>query len=105
MTIEKRNELVNEILERANSILLRKGSDYASKEDTNANFKKVAEMTGQTPLQVWSVYFIKQVLGITNAIKLNPVKPEPKGEPLSERIVDVINYACILYTLILEENE
>lgn len=104
MTYEERNKLVTEIQKKANDVLLKKGADYAGKSDPNANFKEIASLTGMTKYQTWSIYFMKQVLGIVKAIKENPNKPITNGEPLSERIIDVINYASILYTL-LEESD
>lgn len=67
--------------------------------DVLANFKRVAERTGMTPLQVWAVYFLKHV----DAITTGACKPElPQAEALEGRFADAVNYLKLGWGLINE---
>ncbi len=65
--------------------------------DQLANFKRIAERTGQTPLQVWSVYLNKQVDSINSY-----VKDGSESEPIETRFADTLNYLYLGMALIKE---
>lgn len=69
-------------------------------EDQLANFKRIAERTGQTPLQVWSVYLNKQVDSINSY-----VKDGSESEPIETRFADTLNYLYLGMALIKEAKE
>lgn len=99
MTTNKRLEIADERFAECRNILESKGKSYAGNEDALYNFKQVAEMTGLTPFQVWSIYFLKHVFSLTNAIKENPNKPKDKSEGNEGRVTDVINYTILFECL------
>lgn len=80
-------------------LLVAKGNDYTEYEDDRlSNFKLVAQLTGQTPIQVWSVYWMKHVIAITNFIK----KGELQSESIESRFIDASNYELLGLALIEE---
>lgn len=106
MNLQERNELIKQFIERkCLPVLENKGADYSGLLDGNKNFKETAELLKLSKYQVWAVYFKKQVDGLLNAIKSHPNAPQTNGEPLQERIIDIINYAGILESLISEEKQ
>lgn len=76
----------------------KKGKDYAGDDDALRNFKEVATRTGQTPFQVWSVYFNKQIMAIETFVRDGAVQSE---SPIS-RFHDAINYLYLGLGLIEE---
>lgn len=80
-----------------------KGKEYATEEDTLADFKEVAEEAGITPYQVWATYVKKHERAIDTFIREGGVK----SESIESRIVDVVVYHLLLLGLIqdLEEEE
>lgn len=107
MTSAERKASTDSILNECMAVMRTKEVDYASKEDTMANFKRNAERAGLTKYQVWLIYFGKHVDSISNAVKYHPENPatETKSEPLRSRIVDAINYLTILQNLMDEDAE
>lgn len=103
MNLKDRNKLIKDLLAECLDVLLNKGDAYSGDEDANSNFKRNAKHLGLTKYQVLSVYMHKHLDGINNAIKVNPFEPEEKTEGMKGRIVDAINYLCILHTLIEED--
>lgn len=103
MTNEERSEYAKRLFDECLKILDTKGIDYSGKDDCTSNFKRNAANLGLTKYQVWSVYFLKHVDSVMNAIKRNPEAPIGAGEALRERIHDIINYAVILGTLLEED--
>ena len=103
MTVEERLEILDSRFANCREIFQSKGESYAGKKDALYNFKQVASMTGQTVFQVWSTYFLKHVISLTNAVKDNPVNPVDKSEGNDGRVTDVINYAVLFECLCKEE--
>lgn len=73
-----------------------KGKEYATEEDTLADFKGVAEEAGITPYQVWATYVKKHERAIDAFIREGGVK----SESIESRIVDVVVYHLLLLGLI-----
>lgn len=105
MTAKERKESTDSLWAECQSVMGTKEVDYASREDTMANFKRNAEHLGLTKYQVWAVYFGKHIDSINNAVKYHPENPqtETKSEPLRGRIIDAINYLTILQNLLDED--
>lgn len=92
----------------AKDILLRTAEDIESSkrpaytigsEDVLANFKRIAERTGQEPGQVLATYMLKHVDAVTSAL----CRPDlPQAEAILGRFADLINYAKLGYALIEE---
>jgi len=84
--------LVTSIRAEQDKLLSEKGADYTQQsEDVLSNFKVVAEQTGQTPLEVWSVYAAKHWLAIMSYVKNGAVK----SEPITGRFRDLGNYLLL----------
>ena len=103
MNLKNRNKLIKKLLDDCHKILLDKGNAYSGEADANSNFKRNADRLGMTKYQVLMVYMNKHFDGINNAIKHFPTFPEEKTEGMHGRILDAINYLCILHTLIEED--
>lgn len=70
------------------SILLRKGHDYAGENDRHRNFKQAAEAAGVSALTVWGIFFKKHLDSIFTYIREGGVQ----SEPILERFKDARNY-------------
>lgn len=95
----------------AKDLLLRTAEDIESSkrpaytigsEDVLANFKRIAERTGQEPGQVLATYMLKHVDAVTSAL----CRPDlPQAEAILGRFADLINYAKLGYALVVERGE
>jgi hypothetical protein len=105
MNAADRKASTDSLIAECRAVMASKEVDYASKEDTMANFKRNGAKTGLTKYQVWQVYFGKHIDSIDNAIKYHPQNPETetKSEPLRTRVIDAINYLTILVNLMDED--
>lgn len=105
MTVQERQDLSRDLLNKALDILENKGRAYAGERDVLLNFKRNAERLGMTRYQIWAVYANKHIDSINNAIADNPAEPVDTTEGLEGRIIDVINYHLILYAMLNEGKE
>jgi hypothetical protein len=105
MTPADRKASTDSIIAECFAVMGTKEVDYASNEDTMANFKRNAERCGLTKYQVWLIYFGKHCDAIFNAIKYHPENPHTAttAEPIRTRVVDGINYLTILQNLMDED--
>ena len=71
-----------------------------NKTDVLTNFKSVAERLNLTPLQVWSVYFLKHIDAITSYAQ--NVRT-PQAESIDSRFYDAINYLKLGFALLKEK--
>lgn len=83
-------------------ILNRKGAEYASDTDANANFKKRAEDIGIDPKQILWIFLSKHLDSIKSYVKKGK---EISDEPIMGRINDARNYLFLLHCLIEEEKQ
>jgi len=77
-----------------------KGKEYATEEDTLADFKEVAVEAGVTPLQCWATYVKKHQRAIDTFIRSED--QEVKSEPIEGRVLDVIVYHHLLLGLLFD---
>jgi hypothetical protein len=103
MTPAERDVALAELNKELAKVHHAKSTDYAGKEDVLANFKRIAEKTGLTKYQVWSVYFNKHIEAICNSIKHNSDEPQVESEPLEERVVDAIVYLKLFHFMRVED--
>lgn len=103
MKRERYNRILDEVFTRARELSTSKGRDYAGDANVFRNFEDVAARTGQTRLQVWSVYIQKHLLAIEKYISEGKLE----SEPVDSRILDVIVYLALLYAMVKDgaENE
>lgn len=66
------------------------------------NFKQSAKRSGVTPMQVWSIFFDKQLTSIQAHIKNPDLK---QAEPLDSRWADLYNYLLLGFALYKETAE
>lgn len=66
------------------------------------NFKQAAKRAGVTPMQVWSIFFDKQLSSIQAHIKNPDLK---QAEPLDSRWADMYNYLLLGFALYKESGE
>lgn len=66
------------------------------------NFKQAAKRAGVTPMQVWSIFFDKQLSSIQAHIKNPDLK---QAEPLDSRWADLYNYLLLGFALYKESAE
>lgn len=81
-----------------------KNSDYTAgkaQKDALYNFHFIAGAMDQSKFTVWSIYFMKHVMAVLKFCKTGFVE----SQGIKERILDIINYAILLYALILESEE
>lgn len=98
VSASKYDWLSQELLEEARQIEQGKRGVYTrGSEDVLANFRRIAEMTGQTPGEVLVVYMMKHVLSVCTALT-NPDIKDP--EALIGRFADNINYLKLGYTML-----
>ena len=91
----------NRIIDLCYKVMASKGAAYTiGSVDRLANFKRVSQAVGITPLQVWATFFEKQVSAVMHYVN-DPRGPQ--SEPIESRIVDIISYAFLGWGLIQEE--
>lgn len=100
MNYERMGEIQEDLFGRIREIRSTKGREYASEEDTLADFKEVAVEAGVTPYQVWATYVKKHERAIDTFIREGAVK----SESIEGRILDVIVYHLLLLGLIEDEH-
>lgn len=96
MHADRMAEIQDGMFQKIISIRQTKGREYATDEDTLADFKEVAEEAGITPLQCWATYVKKHERAIDTYIREGAVK----SESIEGRILDVIVYHILLLGLI-----
>lgn len=67
-------------------------------EDVLANFKRIGDRTGLSPLAVLDVYLLKHLDSIT-AYSNQSID---QSEPIHERFADAINYLLLKFALVVE---
>ena len=103
MTKEKYENLRAHLNECAKGVMSLKQPEYTGEnEDVLHNFKSTADLVGISPLEAWSVFFIKHVQSVVSHAK-NPSLKE--SEPIKERYVDLINYVHLGYALVKEQED
>ena len=102
---EKYAALVEETVEKINSLSKLKGGEYAGDVDRLANFRRNGEALGLPMEAIWHTYAAKHWDAVTQYIKdLLQHKNRDRLEPLSGRLDDIIVY-CILFKAMLAERE
>ena len=100
MTNKQFNKFVKEFRRNQDELITLKGFDYTQGDsDRLHNFKFVAEHTGLTPVQVWSVYWLKHVLAILTFVKHGEVR----SESIEGRFLDEANYNLLGLAILKEQ--
>ncbi|MFA5696501.1 MAG: hypothetical protein WC917_03565 [Bacilli bacterium] len=90
-----------DLIAKSVDLLKVKNKDYATDGDPLAGFKKIAKDLGISPFQVWAVFASKHWNALTNFAKDGKVE----SEPIEGRIIDMINYTCLLHLLIKDNDK
>lgn len=105
MNAKEFNDLVDQTLKQTAELLKSKGSEYASDADRLINFKKGAEETGLTSLQVSFVYLRKHYDSIATYIRKDAKGlTQTLSEPIEGRFHDLINYCFLMLAILKEQN-
>ena len=105
MDITTFNKLVDSTIAASQFLLQIKGSEYCGTPDRLSNFKRGAELTGTTPLQVALTYLSKHYDSLATYIRADAGgQAAPTSEPISGRLDDMLNY-CILIKALIEEKK
>jgi len=92
-------EIMQSLFDECLQTLEEKSKDYGSHFDLLTNFKEIARAEDEKPLRIISIMGSKQLNTIRNFTKGRTLVTEP----LRKRIVDAINYLCLLYCMAKEE--
>lgn len=95
MTPVEFKELLEDCRWRRDIILFGKGMEYSGNQDKVSNFKRVAEMVGLSPMQVWAIYFLKHVFSIMNYVSTG----KESSEGMEGRFDDAANYIDLGWAL------
>lgn len=101
MNAEEFDKLRNSIFERCIELTKTKGDDYTKGNiDVLSNFKEGGTDLGVPAKKTMGIYMKKHIDAIFNYIKNDG---QVESEPISERIVDAINYLIFLQALIKDD--
>lgn len=103
MDAKTRDKYINHLFEEIRVLLDRKGKDYNTNDDVNGNFQVVADELGKKASKyfIWYVYFQKHLQALRSFIGKNKLE----SEGIKGRIMDLIGYLAILYTMLCEDGE
>lgn len=96
MKFSRMTEIQEALFQRIRDVRASKGMEYATEEDTLADFKEVAAELGVGPLTVWGVYVKKHLRAIDSFIREGQVR----SESIEDRIMDVVTYHILLLGLV-----
>ena len=103
MQVDTYIKLTDELLAKAKKISLLKGEEYTvSDNDKFKNFKSVAERTHTSAEVVCTVYLLKHMDSIRNYVLHGK---ESCDETISGRIIDAVNYLCLLHGILIEKKQ
>jgi len=89
---------IEDLMDVCMEIMKSKGLAYSGKNDSFANFKRVAKNLCMSQYYVWYVYFSKHLDSLASWIR----GEYSDSEPIESRIKDLINYLFLLYGMIKE---
>ena len=101
MEPQKFYDTIEELIDECLEIMKAKGLAYSGKQDSFANFKRVAKNLSMSQYDVWYVYFAKHLDSLASWIR----EEYSDSEPIESRIKDLINYLFLLYGMIAEDKK
>ena len=99
MNIDTFNKEHDILITKSMDIMRSKNKDYSVNDDPLAGFNKIAKDLGITSFQVWAVFASKHWQALTNFASKGTIE----SEPIEGRIIDMINYSCLLHLLIIDD--
>ena len=102
MNTEQFDQLVNTVHAKCKDVLAKKGVDYTPDKDNRlSQFEEIAKEVGITPRQVIGVFLLKHSESIHKVIRGEKLY----GEQLEQKVVDEINYLCLLLAQVSGEGD
>jgi len=98
MNKKQQVDVFNALVEKATDILLKKGDDYAN-TDRLSNFKDAGKITGISTQQHCLALIATKVARLGNLYK----GVIPNNESIQDSILDLFNYAALLYMIETEK--
>lgn len=95
------NEVVGPIVADVQTIFATKGLDYAGDTDRLANFRRIGLRLGMSPKTVCLVYMMKHL----DALITDASTGKIKGEPVSDKLRDIVAYSMLYAGLDLEDKK
>ena len=96
-------KIMDETIERIQTLSNTKGEEYAGSEDRLGNFKRNGERIDLDPLQIWHVYASKHYDSICTYIKdIATGKVRERSELLEGRADDLILYLILFKALVAD---
>ena len=93
---------VDSVLNRIDSLLVKKGKEYAPGVDRLHHFHAAAELTGQDPIHILRGFMVKHTISIYDMLE----HPEDhKMDLWDEKIGDHIAYLVLLKALLVDVGE
>jgi hypothetical protein len=102
MTSEDFNQILNETIEKATSILGSKAQEYA-KGDRLHNFKVAAKLSNSTPEMALRGMVAKHIISLWDLIQDAEDGKYPTMQLWDEKIIDIINYMFLLRALVVDQ--
>jgi len=90
---------LDELLLRVHEIFRTKGIDYGAEEDRLHQFRTSAAKSNVTMKQVLGIFMDKHLTSLEKWIK----GEELRGEPIEEKLLDIICYSMLGYKIAKEE--
>ena len=87
-------------IEVCKKVLIKKGTEYSTDDDKLHNFKKAAQISGETPIHCARMFQLKHTTSIQDILDGRLI---PTQEMLNEKFVDYINYCVLIAALKHEE--
>lgn len=104
MKVNDFNKLVEDRLERIKTVLVKKSAEYSTIEDKLINFKKGAQKSGLTSIEVLQGYLLKHEVSFADMCAKFKSGEAISAEMIDEKLTDIINY-YLLAEAIFKENE
>jgi len=97
-------KILNKRIESIKATLSKKGDEYSgNSKDRFYNFKRAAQITGESPEQALWGMALKHLVSVIDIIeKINGKKEYPSDNLLNEKFGDLINYIVLLEAMIKE---
>lgn len=99
MTITEQEYTLKEFVEKMQEIILKKGNDYAAQDDRLSNFKLAGNICQIAPEQNCLSLIATKVARLGVLLKS---QKQPDNESVQDSLIDLANYAALLYMLLKE---
>lgn len=103
MNLSEFTRLFTSTMKTLEGLLIVKGGEYAGSDDRLANFKRGANLTGTTPLQVAFIYASKHYDAVATYVRDTATGTQrERSESIDGRLDDLMNYCLLMKALVVE---